>query len=150
MTHTHGFEVLWDEENDRLFAFCTSGGIAECSLEIECDEIERRLNATWELSAERANRIAYQLEKGKSAEALRAYARLMGGIMSSAWSPYDEVGDWVSLSEHLNKIAQLEADNAKLKRENADLLEKGKHLAYGCGLDGCLFAKYADALKDGE
>ena len=44
MTHKHGFEVLWDEENDRLFAFCTSGGIAECSLEIECDEIERRLN----------------------------------------------------------------------------------------------------------
>ena len=77
--HEHEFEVLWDEENDRLFAFCTSGGIAECSLEIECDEIERRLNATWELSAERANRIAYQLEKGKSAEALRAYARLMGG-----------------------------------------------------------------------
>ena len=36
----------------------------------------------------------------------------------------------------------------QLEAENAALLEKGKLLAHGCGLDGCLYAKYVDTLEE--
>ena len=76
--HVHYFEALYDDDKARLFAFCTSGGIAECNLEIEVDEIDRRINAAQVLSAEDARVIA-QAHEGKTRAILRAYAEAREG-----------------------------------------------------------------------
>ena len=70
MRHKHE----WRLYDDGSGAFCTQMKPHICGVQLSAEQAEHCLNATEELSTERANRIAYQLEKGKSAEALRAYA----------------------------------------------------------------------------
>jgi hypothetical protein len=81
--HVHDFEVLWDEEAGRLFAYCSSGGIAEydCNLELEDVEIERCLNAVHRLRSIDAGDAAVAIEEKKMltvvVENLRAYATVL-------------------------------------------------------------------------
>lgn len=79
MAHKHELTVLFDEREGRLFAFC---GIGDCDHEIEADEIERRVNATFELDDWTAEDIVHMLGHSldpltykAGAEKLMSYAK---------------------------------------------------------------------------
>ena len=79
MEHRHEFTVLFDERGDKLFAFC-----GYCEKTIDCEEVERRLNATEFLSAEDAETSAeiinvYSERPERYRIALSDYAKTLRG-----------------------------------------------------------------------